>query len=43
MSKAKPYKDFGDMSANFFSNFSKVVKKAKERKKALKKAQEENK
>jgi len=43
MSKAKPYKDFADMSTSFFSNFTTVVKKAKERKKALKKAQEENK
>ena len=43
MSKTKPYKDFADMSNNFFSNFTTVVNKAKERKKKLKEAQEKNK
>jgi protein involved in sex pheromone biosynthesis len=43
MSKAQPYKDFGKMSSNFFSNFTTVVNKAKERKKKLKEAQEKNK
>ena len=43
MSKAQPYKDFGEMSKSFFSNFHTIKKAADKRKKILKKLQEENK
>ena len=35
MSKKQPYKDFGKMSANFFSNFKKITDTAKKKQKEL--------
>ena len=35
MSKAKPYKAFGEMSKSFFSNFTKITDAAKKKQKEL--------
>ncbi len=35
MSKQNPYKDFGEMSKSFFSNFKKITDTAKKKQKEL--------